>query len=205
MSGSTNKKHHKTVEGSAQKRNGVKRLFFALLSIILEILALVIVSDRFIQYAPWLVVVLRIIATIIVLAIFSQNKTASLKIPWIMLIMAVPLAGVTLYLLIGLDVSSRKMRKRYEDIDARLLPLLESDPETDRALKEADRSGSALSYYLTKHAGYPLYKDTKVTYYPEAALGLEAQLEDLAGAENIAAPHIAEAIQLRSDKGLGTD
>jgi magnesium chelatase family protein len=30
-------------------------------------------------------------------------------------------------------------------------------------------------------------------------------IADLAGAENIAAPHIAEAIQLRNDKGLGTD
>ena len=30
-------------------------------------------------------------------------------------------------------------------------------------------------------------------------------IADLAGAENITAPHIAEAIQLRNDKGLGTD
>jgi len=30
-------------------------------------------------------------------------------------------------------------------------------------------------------------------------------IADLTGAENIAAPHIAEAIQLRNDKGLGTD
>ena len=175
--------HTRTVEKTAQVRNGIKRLLFALLAIILEIAALVMLIQYFDEKAPWIAILIRILAWGIVLLIYSGHKTAALKMPWIMLILAVPVTGVTLYLLIGLDVSSRKMRKRYEDIDARLLPLLESDPETDRALKEADRSGSALSYYLTKHAGYPLYKDTKVTYYPEAALGLEAQLEDLAGAK----------------------
>ena len=183
MSGSTNKKHHNTVEGSAQKRNGVKRLFFALLSIILEILALVIVSDRFIQYAPWLVVVLRIIATIIVLAIFSQNKTASLKIPWIMLIMAVPLAGVTLYLLIGLDKDTRKMRERYNAIDAMLMCIAYSDPEGKRNLRRQDPTGAALAKYLYRYGKAPVYQDTKVTYYSEASDALEAMLEDLAKAE----------------------
>ena len=183
MSGSTNKKHHNTVEGSAHVRNGVKRLFFALFAIALEIAVLVIVFNRFLQYAPWLVGVIRVAAALIVLGIFSQNKTASLKIPWIMLIMAVPLTGVTLYLLIGLDKDTIKMRERYEAIDSMLMCMAYSNPEVKKSLRREDPAGASLATYLYRYAGAPLYQDTKVTYYSEASDGLEAQLEDMAKAE----------------------
>ncbi len=179
----TNRKHHNTVEGSAHVRNGVKRLFFALISIMLEILALAVIFTGFIQFMPWLVVVIRILGALIVLGIFSQNKTASLKMPWIMLIMAVPLTGVTLYLLIGLDKNTRKMRERYEAIDSMLMCMARGDTETRQDLRRADPAGASLAAYLHSYAGAPLFRDTKVTYYPEASEGLEAQLEDLAKAQ----------------------
>ena len=49
--------------------------------------------------------------------------------PWIILILVFPIMGVALYLLIGLNGGTRKMRERYADIDRKLLPLLPDNRE----------------------------------------------------------------------------
>ena len=44
--------------------------------------------------------------------------------PWIILILAFPIMGVSLYLLVGLNGAPNKMRARFEEVDSMLLPCL---------------------------------------------------------------------------------
>lgn len=59
-----------------------------------------------------------------------------MKMPWIILILVFPIMGVSLYLLIGLNGGTRKMKQRYIDIDRKLLPLL---PENEEDLENGLR------------------------------------------------------------------
>ena len=45
-----------------------------------------------------------------------------MKMPWVILILIFPIMGVGLYLLIGLNGGTHKMRERYAEIDSKLLP-----------------------------------------------------------------------------------
>ena len=174
---------HGTVEGSTSVRNGVKRMVFVVLSILLEVGLILMLVFHFSEYATWITILIRIFGMALVVLIYGEHKTASIKMPWIMMIMATPILGVALYLLIGLNGSTWRMRRRYEEIDRRLLPELKADPGTEKSLQDTDLTGANLSTYLKNHAGYPLYRNTEVTYYPEASEGLEAQLEDLSRAK----------------------
>ena len=174
---------HGTVEGSTSVRNGVKRMVFVVLSILLEVGLILMLVFHFSEYATWIAILIRIFGMALVVLIYGEHKTASIKMPWIMMIMATPILGVALYLLIGLNGSTWRMRRRYEEIDRRLLPELKADPGTEKSLQDTDLTGANLSTYLKNHAGYPLYRNTEVTYYPEASEGLEAQLEDLSRAK----------------------
>ena len=174
----------KTTEGESSVRNGVLRMAFVIVAILLELLFILVIVIRFNHYAQWINIVTRIAAAIIVLGIYSQHRSASVKMPWIILVLSAPVLGVTLYLLIGLNGFTRKKRKRYQAVDEALLPLL---PENEDVLAElrASHSGAGnLSAYIKKYSGYPVFRDTAVTYYDEASDGLEAQLADLAKAED---------------------
>lgn len=75
------------------------------------------------------------------------------------------------------------MRRRYQKIDEQLLPLLPANRKIqEKLLQKIPRAGN-ISSYIHRNAAYPVYQNTDVTYFDEAAKGLEAQLQDLAKAE----------------------
>ena len=125
-----------TEENKASTQNGVKRLIFVGIAMLLEIILDVGLMFWLNQYEEWIMILLHIIAAVLVLVIYNQNKTSAMKVPWIILIMALPVLGLTLYLLIGLNPGMYSMRKRYKQIDAEVLPLLED------SIKEGLTAGS---------------------------------------------------------------
>lgn len=174
---------NETYEGKAKTRTGVLRMVLALVSIGLEILVIVLLVGRLARYAVWIEVLIRIMSVGLVLHICGQEKTAALKMPWLIFIAALPIFGVVLYLLIGLNFVAIKMRRRYKSVDEKLLPLLPDNSENIRLLREKDPSGAGIAEYIASRSGYPLWKNTDVVYYRDAADGLEAQLEALKAAE----------------------
>ena len=173
-----------TTEAGVTGKNGVLRMAVVIIAILLELLVILAIFFRFSEHATWIHIGTRVAGALIVLGIYSQHKSASIKMPWIILVLVTPVLGVVLYLFIGLNGSTRKMRKRYQDIDDRLLPLLPENEEVHRALSEADLGAGNLSNYIRRFSGYPACQNTKVDYYDEASDGLEAQLEALAKAED---------------------
>lgn len=105
-----------------EKRCHSIMLFGALL--LLEAAFIIIVITRLNEYAEIVNLLTRVFAGILVLALYASDQTSSMKMPWIILILVFPIMGVALYLLIGLNGGTRKMRERYADIDRKLLPLL---------------------------------------------------------------------------------
>ena len=55
---------------------------------------------------------------------YASPVTSTIKVPWILLILMFPIMGLGLYLLVGLNGGTEKMRRRYQKIDEQLLPLL---------------------------------------------------------------------------------
>ena len=173
-----------TLEGKKKTQNGVKRLAFTVLSILLEVVFLIGIFKGLNEYAVFIDNLTRIFAVILVLKIYGRNETSSMKTPWIILILTFPILGVALYFMIGMNGGTRKMRMRYKRIDEKLLPLLPENKEVLERLNVSDPKAGNVSNYIERNACYPVYQNTDAVYYDEAAKGLEAQLEDLAKAEH---------------------
>ena len=103
-----------TLEGKKKTQNGVKRLMFTVLSILLEVVFLVGIFKGLNEYAVFIDNLTRIFAVILVLKIYGRNETSSMKTPWIILILTFPILGVALYFMIGMNGGTRKMRMRYK-------------------------------------------------------------------------------------------
>ena len=172
-----------TFEGKKKTENGTKRLIFTAVSILLEIVFLLFLFTKVSESATIIDWATRIVAIFLVLGLYSMDKTSSMKMPWIILMLAFPILGVSLYLLVGLNGSTKKMRARYEEIDKKLLPYLPDNRQILEWMKKESPQAGAIASYLTNYSFYPVYQNTDVTYYDEAIKGLDAQLEDLSKAE----------------------
>ena len=165
-----------TYEGKQKSKNGIKRLIFSVLSILLQVVFLVLIFTRLNEYASIIDWTTRVLAILLVLFIYSQNQTATMKVPWIILILAFPILGVALYFLVGLNGGTKKMKRRYDEVDEKLFKYL------GEGVKNPD--GRGISEYIRKYSGYPVYENTEVKYFDEAIKGLDSQLHDLALAKD---------------------
>lgn len=172
-----------TVEKKTAVRNGIGRMAFSVIVFLLEALFLVSLFTTLSTITVWIDAGMRVFALILVLAIYSMNRTSSMKMPWIILILLMPIVGVGIYLVVGLNSKTVKMRRRYEAIDRVLLPELTKQDAGKKAraagerLKRYEPQLATISYYLTKNSGYPLYADSDIVYYDDAAKAFEAQKE----------------------------
>lgn len=172
-----------TFEGKKKTQNGVMRLAFSVLAILLQLVFIVSVFTRLNAYAVWIDSATRILAFILVLKIYGSDKLSTIKTPWIILILVFPIMGSVLYVLVGLNGGTWKMRARFAKIDSKLLPMLPDNVSDENALRDRLSKAYGIAAYIKRNSGYPVYRDTPISYYSEAVKGLEAQLKDLAGAK----------------------
>ena len=123
-----------TLEGRAKTKNGVKRLCFSAVCILLEAAFIIVMITKLNQYAEIVNLMTRLLAVLLVLKLYASDQTSSMKMPWVILILVFPIMGVGLYLLIGLNGGTHKMRERYAQIDRELLPLLPDAVNAEKRL-----------------------------------------------------------------------
>lgn len=165
-------------------KNSISRLVFVGLSVLAQAIWLIELFIRLNEYSVWISLATSIIALIIVLRIYGREMNAAMKMPWIILIMAFPLLGVCVYLLCGHSGVTYGMRKFFELIDHELYGKLSQNARVMSDLRETDPGIANQCYYISQYGGYPVYDDTEVVFYGEAADGFEAQKTAIKKAEH---------------------
>lgn len=168
-----NQTKSETYEKKQDTKNSIKRLAYAALAILAQAVFLFVMIVRLAEYYPWVVTVSDVLAVIAVIAIFSQNKSSTIKMPWIIAILIFPIAGILLYLLVGLDYTTNVMTKTYKEIDAVLLPELGEHEEELNQLENVNRNVANISRYIRTMSSYPVYNDGDIKYYGDTREALE--------------------------------
>lgn len=121
----------------------------------------------------------------IVMAIYLINHpmNASSRQTWLILVLLVPVVGTMLYLYIENDIGHRLVRARLEQIHKKSAHLL---PDQEKLMKSIQKDAPelyGLACYMRNHAGYPIYDNTHVSYFPLGERKFEAMLAELEKAE----------------------
>ena len=74
-----------TLEGRAKTKNGVARLAFSVLCILLEVVFIVALFTRLNRYAEALNLLTRVLGLIVILNMYASPVTSTIKMPWILL------------------------------------------------------------------------------------------------------------------------
>lgn len=113
------------------------------------------------------------------LYIVNKRGNPSYKIAWIVFILVLPVFGLFIYLLWGGQRTFPHLKKRFNKCESRYMKYLEQDPSITRLLSYEDNPRSRQAAYLCKESGYPVYKDTSVTYLSPGEVFLPKLIEEL--------------------------
>ena len=166
----------------SQKRkksgNSILRAVFVAVSFLLQ-LGWLLLQILALNNSPYIAAATHLISVLAVLKLYSKPTNGAYKLPWIMLMMAMPVMGLSLYLLTQLAVSPRSIHKRLSAMKQRNAAFLENK-EIPRGLAPEEEN---LVRYLQKYEGMPACMDTAAKYYGETVDALADMKKDLEQAE----------------------
>lgn len=158
------------------KYYGILRGFIVGIAFFLQIGLMLFLSMYLIQYATEIYFVLELISIVIVFELV--NNAESYKMSWIIIILILPVAGLFLYFMWGRSRKNSRYFKRFREIELLRRQRLMNDETVAEDLEIDHPNKVQISRYLRKE-GFPIYKNTKVTYYEVGEKILSAMIEDL--------------------------
>ena len=169
-------------------RKGITRLLFSRFFIIalLMVLQVGVVVSAYVWFAEKIHIVLYflwVLTFVMIVYLFNSNMDSSAKLTWMLVISFLPIAGAMMLLWtqsnIGHRMTTQRVQKQIDDSK-------HSIKQSKTVFREIEKDGSGtddLSKYLNRSGCFPLYKNTKVTYFPTGEAKFEAMLEELEKAE----------------------
>ena len=157
------------------------RYIIAAMITLLEILAIIGTVIACCYYIPYFYVAAFITEIFCVINIIASNDNPDYKVPWLLFVLVLPIAGFMLYFLFY----SRKLQKKFI---RRLDELKRYQYQKDHTaclsvLEEEDPHAAAQARMLCSISGAHAFTHTKTTYYPTGEDLWQAMLGDLEGAE----------------------
>lgn len=180
MAGKTKRKlKHSKHKAKSEGRSGTVRLILTGLVIIAQIDLAFIELLRLQKLWPWMSLATWAVSLITVLIVFSQRKNSGIKVPWIILILSLPVFGVFLYLITELSARISGMKKRYKNTLKKILPYAASSDDVIEKIKKENLTVGNMFGYIKNNSGYGAFTNTKVDFFPEAKDAFEQQKRDL--------------------------
>ena len=164
--------------------NSILRIVFVAVSLLFQVVWILALVLRLNAYSVWLSLLTRFLALAVVLRLAAKHTESAMKLPWIILIMAFPVMGISLYLLMVGFGDLGKAGKRLRRIRQSLYPQLGQDEQTMHHAAEHPQPLAGISQYLWQNAHSPVYENTAVTYYAQAKDAFEALKTELSKAEH---------------------
>ena len=168
---------------------GLVRLVFSRIGLLalLLLLQVALVLTAFIlcqQYIPHLIIIQGIFVVVMVLYLINSDFDPSAKITWLVFIMIVPVFGTLFLLYTRMDVGHRALRDRLRLFVDQTRDALPQDEQVMNELEQTSPESAALDRYLNLTGCFPVYDQTRVSYFPLGENKFEEMLRQLEQAEH---------------------
>lgn len=162
------------------KYYGIIRGFTVGIAFFLQIGLMLFLSMYLIQYSTEVYFILEFISIVIVFELV--NNAESYKMSWIIIILILPVAGLFLYFMWGRSRKNSRYFKHFREIELLRRRRLMNDEVVAEDLEIDHPNKVQISRYLRKE-GFPIYKNTKVTYYEVGEKVIADMIADLKNAK----------------------
>ncbi len=157
----------------------INRMTITAVLIISQILLMIHLNMYFNEIFPWVPILTTIIEVIVVLDLVNREMTADLKLPWLVVVMLLPVAGIIIYTLFSRNVARKKDVKKYKILFKDLQNLL-NDIEVD---SNEINEYAGQSNYIKNTCRSGLFKNTNTKYFKCGEDFFDEYLNDLQNAK----------------------
>ena len=157
------------------------RFIIAILLIIAETLAVLAITVLCAVYIPYFYLAMYATEIFCVLKIINSQENPDYKIPWLLFVLVVPVAGFMIYLMFYNRKLRKKQIKRIEKIYNRRLKKDNSVEFSN--LKKEDKGAYLEANLLCKLSLNNLYQNTDIKYFDMGEKLFDGMLKDLKNAE----------------------
>ena len=141
------------------------RIFYVVFAMLIQLGWIFVMVLKIAAFSRYVDIFIGIVGVLIVLWIVNKEINPSYKLAWTMLILSLPILGVTLYFLFGksriASIMDRQFVKRIEESSE----LMQDDPETVSGLWERDPSAAMQSHYISGASHFPVHQNTSAEYF----------------------------------------
>ena len=162
--------------------SSIPRFVFVGLSVLFQVGWIVLTALVLNEHYPWAELATRVLSVAMILGINSKQDNSAFKMPWIMLIMAFPVMGLSLYLMLVIFGDMGNTGKRMKVARSAVRRFLPDSGCTTEQLQQQDLPGTGISGYLQNYVDCPVYRNTAVKYFGQAADAFASMKQDLENA-----------------------
>ncbi len=160
------------------------RAFFIALFLLVEFVLVFLAAHYLGEYSYTFLIFSRILAVVIILYLMNEAGNPDQKITWIILILVVPALGISLYLIVRMDVGHRVVNRRLTETIRETAPLFPDQSAVMERLKYEDPALRGLAAYTQRAVSCPVYDNTTAEYYPGGEEKFAALLKAILSAKH---------------------
>lgn len=127
--------------------------------------------------------IFSIVWVVFVIIIINKEESASYKLPWVIIILAFPIAGSVLFMIFGKPRLSPKAQIRFNTVNPDRSQVLKQSEKTQEKLKEKTIGGASISNYLLNTSKTPVYENTRSEFLSTGEIFFEKLFEDVENAK----------------------
>lgn len=154
------------------------RYILALVLAVLETVAIIAVLFLMGKYVPYFYLAMWATEIAVVIMIIASDEQPDYKVPWLLIVLVVPVTGFMLYFIFGSRTLKKKFIRRLESLREQNYPSKDAE-----LLPELPPMAASQASMLTKIADTHVFTNTSQSYYPLGEDMHKQLLEDLRTAE----------------------
>lgn len=160
------------------------KLFYVVLLVLLQAALFLFVYAQMQKSAIFWRTGSIIISDVVAIYIVNKQENPAYKLVWVLLVLAFPLIGGTLYILLAGNRTRKKFIKKCLKNHEDTFNYMPDDTPIQTEIRELSKSASAQSRYISKTAGYTVYKNTTVKYFSVGEENYKCLMEKLENAKH---------------------
>ena len=165
----------------AMKIPGMLRLLVVALVVVVQVLFMLWVVMKLRVDTTWFWIGFQVLGLITALFVVRKDRNPTYAVSWIILILGFPVLGLIMYFLWGRNAKFAASAKRLRQLQRRMEPFLDMNEPLLETLREEQHERSLQAQFLM-NAGFPVYTNTSLQYFPSGEKHFKKIFEDIENA-----------------------
>ena len=141
------------------------RMFFSGIIMILQFVIIVFAANYLNEKFSLFYIVMGIFAVVFVFYLVNADMNPWYKIPWIIIVLALPVFGVITYVLFGRNDKRNRRFRKYVNARVKIEDLTKEREEDVALLRQNDTFFHRTTRYVAINAGYPVSGGNTAQYF----------------------------------------